>query len=83
MEGSQWGKCLIRCCRSMKRFIRRQHLFFVVSAPLSAEGHVNLSPKGEDALRILLPNEVAYLDLTGSANETAARQPGRLAVVVR
>lgn len=64
-------------------FIRRQHVFFVGSAPLSAEGHVNLSPKGHDALRVLSPSRVAYLDLTGSGNETSAhiRENGRITVM--
>lgn len=53
-------------------FIRAQPMFFVASAPLSASGHVNLSPKGLDVLRILTPNRVAYLDITGSGNETSA-----------
>lgn len=52
-------------------FIRRQPVFFVATAPLSPDGHVNVSPKGYDTLRILSPNEVAYLDLTGSGNETS------------
>lgn len=53
-------------------FIKRQHLFFVGTAPLQAGGHVNLSPKGHDVLRLFSPTEVAYLDLTGSGNETSA-----------
>lgn len=53
-------------------FIRRQHVFFVGSAPLSEDGHVNLSPKGHDALRLLSSNRAAYLDMTGSGNETSA-----------
>ncbi len=56
----------------LQDFIRKQHLFFVASAPLSADGHVNVSPKGMDCLRILSNNRVAYLDLTGSGNETSA-----------
>src|SRR6478609_539551 len=55
-----------------RAFIEKQPLFFVASAPLSGGGHVNLSPKGLDALRVLDPNTVMYLDLTGSGNETAA-----------
>ncbi|WP_219838954.1 pyridoxamine 5'-phosphate oxidase family protein [Paenibacillus sp. R14(2021)] len=51
-------------------FIREQKMFFVGTA--SCGGHVNLSPKGYDAFRILSPNQVAYLDLTGSGNETSA-----------
>lgn len=54
-----------------QHFIARQHLFFVATAPLDANGHVNLSPKGYDTLRILSPRNVAYLDLTGSGNETS------------
>lgn len=53
-------------------FIRAQPLFFVASAPLTAEGHVNVSPKGLDCFHVLAPQQVAYLDLTGSGNETAA-----------
>ena len=47
-------------------------MFFVASAPLAGTGHVNLSPKGFDALRVVDANTVMYLDLTGSGNETAA-----------
>jgi len=53
-------------------FIRRQHMFFVATAPLSEEGHVNLSPKGLDCFRLLGPQTVGYMDLVGSGNETAA-----------
>lgn len=52
-------------------FIKKQHMFFVASAP-SEGGRVNLSPKGLDTFRILNDKQVAYLDLTGSGNETAA-----------
>ena len=55
-----------------QEFIKKQKIFFVGSAPLSAEGHVNISPKGHDVLRIFSPTEIAYLDLTGSGNETSA-----------
>jgi hypothetical protein len=56
----------------LREFIEAQQMFFVASAPLDSEGHVNLSPKGLDCLRVLGPNRVAYLDLTGSGNETSA-----------
>ncbi|MDU4698263.1 MULTISPECIES: pyridoxamine 5'-phosphate oxidase family protein [Paenibacillus] len=77
------GKMFDSMLPEHEAFIRRQHLFFVGSAPLSAEGHVNLSPKGYDALRILSSNEVAYLDLTGSGNETAAHleENGRITIM--
>lgn len=64
-----------------RAFIERQHVFFVASA---AEGsRVNLSPKGLDALRVLDPNTVVYLDRTGSGNETAAHllADGRLTIM--
>ncbi|MBZ0297455.1 MAG: pyridoxamine 5'-phosphate oxidase family protein [Anaerolineae bacterium] len=56
----------------MQDWIMQQHVFFVATAPLSADGHVNLSPKGHDCLRVLDANTVAYLDMTGSGNETSA-----------
>lgn len=64
-------------------FIGRQPLFFVASAPLDAQGHVNLSPKGLDCLHILAPRRVAYLDLTGSGNETSAHlaENGRITLM--
>ena len=55
-----------------KEFIERQHLFFVSTAPLSASGHINLSPKGLDSFRVLSPNLVGYMDIIGSGNETSA-----------
>src|SRR3954452_24638208 len=62
-------------------FIARQHVFFTASA---AEGaRVNLSPKPADAFRVLGDNAVAYLDRTGSGNETAAHllADGRLTIM--
>src|SRR5262245_51544926 len=56
----------------LQEFITQQHLFFVSSAPLSPEGHVNLSPKGLDCFRVLSPNRVGYMDLVSSGNETSA-----------
>ncbi|MBQ62115.1 MAG: pyridoxamine 5'-phosphate oxidase [Gammaproteobacteria bacterium] len=51
-------------------FIQQQHMFFVGTA--AAEGTVNLSPKGMDSLRVIDGSTVAWLNLTGSGNETAA-----------
>jgi hypothetical protein len=64
----------------LAKWIGRQHLFFVASAPSGADGHVNCSPKGLDSFRILGPRSVAYLDLTGSGAETIAhlRDNGRI-----
>lgn len=59
-------------------------VYFVATAPLASDGRVNLSPKGLDTLRILGPRTIAYLDLTGSGNETAAHvtENGRLTLMV-
>jgi len=64
-------------------FIRRQHVFFVATAPLAADGHLNLSPKGLDGFAVVGPREVAYLDLTGSGVETIAhvRENGRIVMM--
>lgn len=51
-------------------FIRKQHIFFTATA--AASGRINLSPKGLDSFRIIDENTVAWLNLTGSGNETAA-----------
>jgi hypothetical protein len=51
-------------------FIHRQHIYFVGTG--GAEGKINVSPKGMDSLRVINPNEVVWLNLTGSGNETAA-----------
>jgi hypothetical protein len=64
-------------------FIRRQKMFFVATAPLSAEGSVNLSPKGYDSLAVIDERTVAYLDLGGSGIETHAhlRENGRITLM--
>src|SRR3990167_6686458 len=65
-------------------FIKAQKLFFVATAPLSAEGSVNLSPKGYDSLLVIDPHTVAYVDLGGSGIETLAhiRENGRITLMV-
>ena len=55
-----------------RQFIEQQKMFFVCTAPLSDEGHINLSPKGFDCFRVLSPTRVGYLDIIGSGNETSA-----------
>jgi hypothetical protein len=64
-------------------FIRRQKIFFVATAPLAAEGHVNLSPKGYDSFAIIDPTTVAFLDMGGSGIETVAhlRENGRITIM--
>lgn len=54
----------------LAEFIAAQHVFFVGTA--ARDGRVNVSPKGLDALRVLGPNRVVWLNGTGSGNETAA-----------
>ena len=76
------GKVLDALDDNLTEWIGRQHVFFVATAP-SEGGHVNLSPKGHDSLRVLGPTAVAYLDLTGSGVETIAhtRQNGRITIM--
>lgn len=70
MRGEIMGRIFQQIQPQHEEFIREQHMFFVGTA--GREGHVNISPKGYDVFRILSPNQVAYLDLTGSGNETSA-----------
>jgi len=51
-------------------FIQNQQLFFVATA--AAAGHVNMSPKGLNSLRVLSSKRIVWLNLSGSGNETAA-----------
>lgn len=62
-------------------FIQSQPVFFTATAP--EEGRINLSPKGMDTFRVLDPGTVAYLDITGSGNETATHlhQNGRITLM--
>lgn len=64
-------------------WLHQQHVFFVATAPLAAQGHVNCSPKGGECFRVLGPLEAAYLDFTGSGAETAAhlRENGRIVLM--
>lgn len=65
----------------LQEFISQQHMFFVATAP--HQGRVNLSPKGMNTFRCLDSHRVAYLDLGGSGNETAAHitENGRLTMM--
>jgi hypothetical protein len=64
-------------------WLQQQPLFFVATAPLSAEGHINCSPKGGDCFRVLGPLEVVYQDYTGSGAETIAhvQENGRIVLM--
>jgi hypothetical protein len=69
----------------LELWIAAQPLFFVGTAPLAADGHINVSPKGPiETLRVLDPHTVAYLDMIGSGAETIAhvRENGRIVVML-
>jgi|SRR5215472_13381550 len=82
------GKVYTELDERLMKFIARQPVFFVATAPcLSSDGrggHVNLSPKGYRGTFVVLgPRRVAYLDLTGSGAETIAhvRQNGQITIM--
>ena len=64
----------------LETWLASQHMFFVATAPVSPDAHINCSPKGLDAFRVLGPHTVAFLDVTGSGAETIAhvRENGRI-----
>ena len=63
-------------------FIKAQKMFFVATAPLSRDGHVNVSPKGYDSFVVIDESTVAWLDLGGSGIETMAhlKENGRITI---
>ena len=68
----------------LRSWMLAQPVFFVATAPLAADGHVNLSPKGlAGTFAVVDERRVAYLDLTGSGVETIAhvRENGRIVVM--
>lgn len=76
------AKFYTRLEEQLQNFIGEQKMFFTATAP--EEGRINLSPKGMDTFRCLDEGtRVAYLDLTGSGNETAAHlsENGRMTVM--
>jgi len=82
------GKLYPELDERLRKFISRQAVFFVATAPCLTEegtgGHVNVSPKGyRDTFAVLGPHRVAYLDLTGSGAETIAhlRENGRITIM--
>jgi hypothetical protein len=77
------GKVLDQIDPELAAWIGQQKIFFVATAPLSGDGHVNTSPKGGESLRLLGPLEVVYQDYTGSGAETAAhvQENGRIVVM--
>lgn len=67
----------------LRTWFAQQKVFFVATAPLQADGHVNCSPKGGDTFRVVNDRMVAYLDVTGSGIETIAhlRENGRIVLM--
>jgi len=79
------AKIFERIDENLRGWIAKQRLFFVATAPLDGEGHVNVSPKGPiGTLRVLGDHTVAYLDMVGSGAETVAhiRENGRIVVML-
>src|SRR5687768_7032610 len=77
------GKTYECITSELRTFIEQQRMFFVATAALDPRGHVNVSPKGLDAFRVLGEKRVAYLDMTGSGNETSAHleENGRITLM--
>jgi hypothetical protein len=79
------GKVFEGIDERLERWIAAQSMFFVGTAPLDPDGHVNVSPKGPiESLRVLGPLQVAYLDVVGSGAETIAhlRENGRIVIML-
>ncbi len=66
------GKVFDGITPELRKWIENQKIFFVATAPLSPDEHINCSPKGLDSFRVIDPHTVAYQDLTGSGIETIA-----------
>jgi hypothetical protein len=66
------GKIYESIDEKLRGWLSAQKVFFVATAPLSQEGHVNCSPKDGDSFRIIDERTVVYLDFTGSGVETIA-----------
>ena len=78
------GKIYAEIDEKLGAWLEQQHLFFVGTAPLAGDGHVNISPKGDLRwFRVLGPTEVGYLDFIGSGAETIAhaKENGRIVVM--
>lgn len=77
------GKTYEKLDDKLRAFITAQKMFFVATAPLSGDGHINVSPKGYDSFAILDDTTVAYLDMGGSGIETQAhvQENGRITIM--
>lgn len=77
------GQIFAEIDHKLQSWISQQHIFFVATAPLSVNGHINCSPKGANSFRVINSQTVAYQDLTGSGIETIAhlQENGRIVVM--
>jgi predicted pyridoxine 5'-phosphate oxidase superfamily flavin-nucleotide-binding protein len=78
------GKLYERIDGRLRSFIEAQPIFFTATAPLAADGHVNLSPKGRAGTLVVIDEQtLAYLDFGGSGAETIAhvRENGRITLM--
>jgi hypothetical protein len=76
------GEILTEIDDKLQSWINKQQMFFVATAPLSASGHINCSPKGSDSFRVINSLTVAYQDLTGSGIETIAHLQENARIVI-
>ena len=78
------GKAYEEIDETLERWMSRQKMFFVATAPIGPEMLVNCSPKGRDTLRVLGPRTLAYMDGDGSGIETVAhvRENGRIVIMM-
>jgi hypothetical protein len=69
--------------KHLKTWIEEQRMWFVATAPLGADGHVNVSPRGHDSFSVLGSHRVGWVDYTGSGIETIAhiRENGRVCLM--
>ena len=77
------GRTYERIEPHVAEWMLRQPMFFVATAPLAGDGHINCSPKGNrDELVLVGDRGIAYLDQTGSGVETIAHLAENSRIVV-
>lgn len=77
------GKVFDGIDEALASWITAQPVWFVATAPLASDGHINVSPRGHGSLSILAPRRVGWVDYTGSGVETIAhlRENGRICLM--
>ena len=77
------GKLFEAIDESLRSWIDAQPMWFLATAPLAADGRVNVSPRGGDSFSVLGPQRVGWVDFTGSGVETIAhlRENGRICLM--